>query len=94
LEGSLSVEKGYNLFYSGGILLNIMAISVLSAPAVGEPVYDVETVADIMANTNVFELQAKSYVLMDAETGQILLENRSHERLPIASITKIMSCCW
>jgi len=25
-----------------------------------------------MANTNVFELQAKSYVLMDAETGQIL----------------------
>ncbi|ABN51914.1 MAG TPA: D-alanyl-D-alanine carboxypeptidase [Hungateiclostridium thermocellum] len=78
-------------FTAAVFLLNIMAISVLSAPAVGEPVYDVETVADIMANTNVFELQAKSYVLMDAETGQILLENRSHERLPIASITKIMS---
>jgi D-alanyl-D-alanine carboxypeptidase (penicillin-binding protein 5/6) len=72
-------------------LLNIMTISVLSAPAVDEPVYDVETVADIMTNTNVFELQAKSYVLMDAATGQILLENRSHEELPIASITKIMS---
>jgi len=60
LGGSLSVEKGYNLFYSGGILLNIMAISVLSAPAVGEPVYDVETVADIMANTNVLNCRQRA----------------------------------
>jgi len=36
-------------FTAAVFLLNIMAISVLSAPAVGEPVYDVETVADIMA---------------------------------------------
>ena len=68
-----------------------MTISVLSAPANDEPVYDVETVADIMTNTNVFELQAKSFVLMDATTGQILLENRSNEKLPIASVTKVMS---
>jgi len=32
-------------FTAAVFLLNIMAISVLSAPAVGEPVYDVETVA-------------------------------------------------
>jgi len=69
-------------FTAAVFLLNIMAISVLSAPAVGEPVYDVETVADIMANTNVFELQAKSYVLMDAETGQILWKTEATKDCP------------
>jgi D-alanyl-D-alanine carboxypeptidase (penicillin-binding protein 5/6) len=34
---------------------------------------------------------ARSAVLMDAATGQILFEKNSHERLPPASITKIMT---
>lgn len=37
------------------------------------------------------EVKAKSSVLMEAGTGQILLENNPHEKLPPASITKIMS---
>mgnify|MGYP000911221632 FL=1 len=56
-----------------------------------KPVYNPTTVESIMANTNVSELKAKSYILMDPLTGQVLKENNSHERLPIASVTKIMS---
>ena len=56
-----------------------------------KPVYNPTTVEKIMASTSVSELKAKSYILMDASTGQVLLENNSNERLPIASVTKIMS---
>lgn len=35
--------------------------------------------------------QARSAVLMDAATGKILYEKDAHERLPMASITKIMT---
>lgn len=37
------------------------------------------------------DIAAKSVVLMEVSTGQILYENNSHEKLPPASITKIMS---
>lgn len=37
------------------------------------------------------ELAAKSYVLMDASTGQILVEHNADERLPPASLTKLMT---
>ena len=36
-------------------------------------------------------LSSKSYVLMEAETGEILLENNKDEILPPASVTKIMT---
>jgi D-alanyl-D-alanine carboxypeptidase (penicillin-binding protein 5/6) len=38
-----------------------------------------------------FDLQAKSAILMDYETGTILYEKNPHEKLPIASINKIMT---
>lgn len=71
-------------------LLNI-GLYAFAEPDLEEPVYDVEVVAQIVTNTNVFELKAKSHILMDAATGQILLEGNSNEKLPIASVTKIMS---
>lgn len=37
------------------------------------------------------EVNAKSMILMEASTGQILAENNADERLPIASVTKIMT---
>lgn len=37
------------------------------------------------------QLAAKSYVLMDAASGQVLLENNSDQRLPPASLTKLMT---
>ncbi|OPA81379.1 D-alanyl-D-alanine carboxypeptidase [Paenibacillus selenitireducens] len=41
-------------------------------------------VGDLAAN-------AKSAVLMDADTGTVIFEKKSHDRLPPASITKIMT---
>jgi D-alanyl-D-alanine carboxypeptidase (penicillin-binding protein 5/6) len=38
-----------------------------------------------------FDLQTKSAILMDAKTGRILYEKNAHEKLPPASITKVMT---
>lgn len=37
------------------------------------------------------QLAATSYVLMDAETGQILVAHNEHEQMPPASLTKLMT---
>lgn len=37
------------------------------------------------------ELTSKSYILMDGQSGNVLLENNADEQLPPASITKIMT---
>jgi D-alanyl-D-alanine carboxypeptidase (penicillin-binding protein 5/6) len=37
------------------------------------------------------ELAAKAYVLMDAASGNVLLENNGDQRLPPASLTKLMT---
>jgi D-alanyl-D-alanine carboxypeptidase (penicillin-binding protein 5/6) len=52
--------------------------------------YDAVTVMKIMNNTSLTDLKAKAAILVD-HTGKVLLEKNSHDRLPIASITKIMS---
>lgn len=36
-------------------------------------------------------LSAKSYVLMDAQTGQVLIEHNADQQLPPASLTKLMT---
>lgn len=36
-------------------------------------------------------LVSKSYVLMEETTGEVLLENNGHEKLPPASVTKVMT---
>ncbi|TDX51177.1 D-alanyl-D-alanine carboxypeptidase family protein [Orenia marismortui] len=38
-----------------------------------------------------FNLESKSAILMDAKTGKILYEKNPHQKLPPASITKIMT---
>lgn len=48
-------------------------------------------VANAYAETQPFDINAKSALLMDAGTGTILYEKNSHEQLPPASITKIMT---
>lgn len=37
------------------------------------------------------EIEAKSYILMDYQTGKIILESNADEKLPPASLTKIMT---
>lgn len=53
--------------------------------------YDDVEVSRIEGETNIFNLQAKCAILVDSASGSILFEKNSHERLSIASITKIMS---
>lgn len=53
--------------------------------------YDEITVSKLITKTNVLDLKAKSSVLMDAASGKVLIENNSHEKLAIASVTKVMS---
>lgn len=45
----------------------------------------------VLADAPPFDVQAKSALLMDYETGTILYEKNPHEKLPIASITKVMT---
>ncbi|WP_445940296.1 D-alanyl-D-alanine carboxypeptidase family protein [Pseudomonas sp.] len=59
-----------------------LSLSLLSAPAV-------------WANEQVIpsapQLAAKSYVLLDAASGKVLVENNGDQRLPPASLTKLMT---
>lgn len=78
----------------GYLIIICLVVNIYSGLAFAtqeKPVYNPTTVEKIMASTSVSELKAKSYILMDASTGQVLMENNSNERLPIASVTKIMS---
>ncbi|WP_458408368.1 D-alanyl-D-alanine carboxypeptidase family protein [Anaerotignum sp.] len=43
------------------------------------------------AETEALELESKSALLMDAATGTILYEKNSHEAMPPASVTKVMT---
>ena len=42
-------------------------------------------------NSEEINITAKSAVLMDAKSGKIIYEKNSHEKLPPASVTKIMT---
>ena len=42
-------------------------------------------------NTDNMGINAKSYILMEASTGQVFSKSNADERLPIASVTKIMT---
>lgn len=53
--------------------------------------YDATTVMKIMNKTSVSELKAKGAVLIDCNSGTVLQEKNSHDKLPLASITKVMS---
>ena len=49
------------------------------------------TVDDTLADVNSLEINAKSAILMDAETGTVLYTKNATESLPPASVTKIMT---
>jgi D-alanyl-D-alanine carboxypeptidase (penicillin-binding protein 5/6) len=45
----------------------------------------------VHANNSGIETTAKSVILIEQSTGQVLYENNADEQLPIASVTKIMT---
>lgn len=50
------------------------------------PVYAINTLTD-----NDIEISAPSAILMEKVTGEVIYEKNSHERLPPASVTKVMT---
>jgi len=58
----------------------IAVIASLSMPLAAEPIIPAAP-----------QLAATSYILMDAETGQVLVSENADERLPPASLTKLMT---
>lgn len=79
---------------ASSIAIVVMLTSLLAASVSAEEYkddYDSAVVAKIQSSTNVFDLKAKASILVDSATGRVLLENNSHEKRPIASITKVMS---
>ena len=74
------------------IILSLSCLMALPvSAATSEDAYNATTVMKIMDKTNVMSLKAKGSVLMDFSSGKVLLESNSHEKLPLASITKVMS---
>lgn len=50
----------------------------------------VEVIKNNTQPTSIFNLESKSVLLGDATSGQVLFEKNSHEKLPPASVTKIL----
>ncbi|MCX8130194.1 MAG: D-alanyl-D-alanine carboxypeptidase [Clostridia bacterium] len=71
------------------LILNLFAIPAFAAPI--EEAFSTVTVAKLAEKTDLSDLKAKSAVLMDANTGTVLFDKNSHEKLPFASVTKVMT---
>ncbi len=69
----------------------MLILSIFAGTVSASTEYDSLTVSKIMDQTSVNDLKAKASVLMDSVSGNVLLESNSHEKLPIASVTKVMS---
>lgn len=64
------------------VFMSIQMIVFSSLPAFAEQKYE---------NITELGLQAKSAILMEAGTGAVIYEQNSHEALPPASVTKVMT---
>lgn len=63
----------------------VLAILLMSVLSLGF------SLSAFAAETGALQLKSKSAVLMDAGTGTILYEKNSHEAMPPASVTKVMT---
>lgn len=73
-------------------LFALLAAFVLSIPALANPVIPVPTQPQQPSYTpSPPSLTATGYILMDATSGKIIAEKNSDNRMPPASLTKLMS---
>ena len=68
--------------------IGISSVLVKQKPIVLETVSDQKIVDE---EKNAFEVAAKAAILIDADTGEVLFQKNSHEELPLASVTKVMT---
>lgn len=63
------------------LLAPVLALCLAACPALAAPLEPVSS----------FDLQTPSYLLMEASTGQVILEQNADETRPVASVTKLMT---
>lgn len=77
------------------ILTVLVCISLIFGLTVGvgaiDEDFDIKIVNQMVLSTSISALQSRSYILLEASTGQILHEKNSSIRYPMASLTKIMT---
>lgn len=85
------LKKAVSFVLSIIIFISLCGGMHVKAASVDVNEYDAVTVMKIMDNTSVTALKAKGAILVECSTGKVLLEKDSHEKFPIASVTKVMS---
>jgi len=83
-------------FFAALLLIFCMLTTVTAADSDTAEIIDAGTeearAAEITPNPQPqFQVNAKSAILIEAETGEVVFAMNEHEKLPIASITKIMT---
>ncbi len=76
LKGGVIMKKKRLLSYIVGLCFFITAVNV---PTV------------VLAEPGNVQVEAKSAILIEPSTGKVIYEYNSHEKLPLASVTKIMT---
>ena len=82
------------MVFSAGVLANPPAPAHSSVPTLGQatkPTLGQAAPTAAPAIPDAPQLAATAYILVDGETGQVLAENNADQRLPPASLTKMMS---
>lgn len=85
------LKKAVSISLSIMILFSSLFVIPANAATQDNTAYDAAAVMKIMNKTTVTELKAKGAVLIDFNSGIVLQEKNSHEKLPLASVTKVMS---
>lgn len=88
-----------SLFATFGLLLGLLANSALAEQPQQQAMPQIPTMPSLAASAprsptitpQAPNLSAKSYVLMDAESGKILAMQNAHQRVAPASLTKMMT---
>lgn len=76
LKGGVIMKKKRLLSYIVGLCFFITAVNI---PTV------------VLAEPGNVQVEAKSAILIEPSTGKVIYEYNSHEKLPLASVTKIMT---
>lgn len=76
---------GYNMKWMRLLLIGLVALGLCL------PVWAEEAAVETARGVDGFQVTAKAAIVMEAVTGRVLYAQNEHEKLPIASTTKIMT---
>ncbi|SDG22321.1 D-Ala-D-Ala carboxypeptidase DacF. Serine peptidase. MEROPS family S11 [Fontibacillus panacisegetis] len=74
-----------------GLLALVLAMPLWSSVTYADHGGPHDAGAEVSSDEAVLAENSKSAILIDADTGTVIFEKKSHEKLPPASITKIMT---